>query len=235
MKSALNEKPKVLAIIPARGGSKGLPRKNIKLLYGKPLITYSIEVALQAELIDQVLVSTDDEEIASVARNAGADVPFLRPLGLADDKANVGDAVHFTLTELAKRDINPKIVILLYPTHPFRTPKLLNFIVSKNLDGFTPVQTVKKITLSNCSLLVQNNLGKLYSVLPTNFDGRLKRKTFFRDYGLCTGFLLGAPSKPFIHTIENPVSLIDIDSPHDFFLSEEVLKNNLFDFATAPF
>lgn len=225
----------MVAVIPARGGSKGLPRKNILKLCGKPLISYSIEVALQAKLIDQVYVSTDDEEIALAAQNAGAEVPFLRPSNLADDKANVGDAVHFTLSELAKRNIHPEIFVLLYPTHPFRTPGLIDFIVKKNLGGYSPVQTVKKVTHRDCSLLAQDSFGKLHSVLPVNPDGRPKRKTYFRDYGLCTGVHLRIPEKPFIHLIEDPIALIDIDRPLDFALAEEVLKNGLFQFDTDSF
>ncbi|MBW1723549.1 MAG: hypothetical protein JRH13_15900, partial [Deltaproteobacteria bacterium] len=76
-------KPEVLAIIPARGGSKGLPRKNIRDLCGKPLIAYSIEVALRAKLIDRVVVSTEDEEIAEISESFGAEVPFLRPKEMA--------------------------------------------------------------------------------------------------------------------------------------------------------
>ena len=75
-----------IAIIPARGGSKRIPRKNIKLFCGKPMIAWSIEAALNSECFEQVIVSTDDEEIASIARNYGADVPFVRPKNLADDQ-----------------------------------------------------------------------------------------------------------------------------------------------------
>ncbi|HNT37161.1 MAG TPA: acylneuraminate cytidylyltransferase family protein, partial [bacterium] len=75
----------VIAIIPARGGSKGVPRKNVRLLGGRPLIAHSIEAALQANCVDRVVVSTDDEEIAQVALNAGAEIPFMRPPELALD------------------------------------------------------------------------------------------------------------------------------------------------------
>ncbi|MBQ9511715.1 MAG: NTP transferase domain-containing protein, partial [Lachnospiraceae bacterium] len=83
----------ILAMIPARGGSKGIKDKNITPLAGKPLITYTIEAALQSRYIDRVVVSTDSEAIAAVARAAGADVPFLRPAELASDTAKSIDAV----------------------------------------------------------------------------------------------------------------------------------------------
>jgi CMP-N,N'-diacetyllegionaminic acid synthase len=81
----------MLAIIPARGGSKGLPRKNIKLLDGLPLICYTIKAALDSKLVDRVIVSTDDVEIATISRDFGAEVPFMRPDNLASDKSMVMD------------------------------------------------------------------------------------------------------------------------------------------------
>jgi CMP-N-acetylneuraminic acid synthetase len=78
---------KVLAIIPARGGSKGIPRKNIRDLCGKPLIAYSIEAAIKSRLINRVIVSTDDEEIAEISKSFGAEVPFMRPVCLAEDRS----------------------------------------------------------------------------------------------------------------------------------------------------
>src|SRR6476469_9754502 len=84
----MTDLPKVLAVIPARGGSKGVPRKNIRLVCGKPLIAYTIETALAAKnVLTRVLVSTDDAEIAEIARRYGAEVPFLRPADLANDTA----------------------------------------------------------------------------------------------------------------------------------------------------
>ena len=84
---------KLLAVLPARGGSKGIPKKNIRLLGGKPLIAYTIEAAKGVSAIDRLIVSTDDAEIAEVAREYGADVPFLRPKELAGDAAPVSGAI----------------------------------------------------------------------------------------------------------------------------------------------
>ena len=88
---------KCIAVIPARGGSKRIPKKNIKLFHGKPLIAYSIEVALKSKLFDKVVVSTDDEEIARIAKKYGAEVPFLRPKELSDDFSSSGDVVNHTI------------------------------------------------------------------------------------------------------------------------------------------
>jgi CMP-N,N'-diacetyllegionaminic acid synthase len=106
----------ILALIPARGGSKGIPRKNIKELCGKPLIAWSIEVALNADFVDHVVVSTDDEEIAKIALNYGAEVPFLRPPELAQDETPGIDPVLHALGKLPKFDS----ILLLQPTSPLR-------------------------------------------------------------------------------------------------------------------
>ena len=92
-----------VAIIPARGGSKRIPRKNIKMFHGKPLIAYSIEVALASQLFDKVVVTTDDEEIAMVAKAYGAEVPFLRPKALADDFTGTGDVIDHALNVLKEQ------------------------------------------------------------------------------------------------------------------------------------
>jgi CMP-N,N'-diacetyllegionaminic acid synthase len=91
--STLNEKPETIAIIPARGGSKGIPRKNIVDLCGKPLIAYAIEAALKSDMITRVVVSTDDEGIAEISTAYGAEVPFLRPKEMALDRSSIGDAI----------------------------------------------------------------------------------------------------------------------------------------------
>lgn len=112
---------KVLGVIPARGGSKGIPSKNIKLLNGKPLIAYTIESALKSGL-DSVVVSTDSNEIAQIAKEYGAEVPFLRPENLASDTAaSMPVAVH-ALHEMERiNDTLYDAVMLLQPTTPFRT------------------------------------------------------------------------------------------------------------------
>lgn len=117
----------ILAIIPARGGSKSIPRKNIKLLGSKPLITYSIEAGLMAKKVGRVVVSTDDEEIANVARKFGAEVPFMRPKKLGED--NIPDLPVFqhTLKWLKEHEnYVPDIVVQLRPTSPFRPPRLID-------------------------------------------------------------------------------------------------------------
>jgi CMP-N,N'-diacetyllegionaminic acid synthase len=111
----------VLALIPARGGSKGIPRKNILSVAGKPLIAWSIQQALQSTRITRVVVSTDDDEIGAVAREYGAEVPFIRPEEYADDMSPDIDVFRHALRFLADRDsYHPELVVHLRPTGPAR-------------------------------------------------------------------------------------------------------------------
>lgn len=110
-----------LAIIPARGGSKRIPRKNIKPFHGKPMIAYSIEAAINSECFDMVLVSTDDAEIADVARSYGAQSPFLRPTEISDDHATTMDVIHHAITWCEANNMNVEEVCCLYATAPFVT------------------------------------------------------------------------------------------------------------------
>lgn len=110
------KKHKTIAIVPARGGSKGLPGKNIKLLNGKPLIAYSIEAARAVSRIDQIIISTESGEIADVAKTCGVDVPFMRPANLATDESPTIDLILHCLDMIPEATT----VVLLQPTSPFR-------------------------------------------------------------------------------------------------------------------
>lgn len=116
---------KYLAIIPARGGSKGLPGKNIRDMLGKPLIAWSIEHARSAKAISHVIVSTDSEEIATVAKKFGAEVPFMRPANLAEDTTPTEPVLLHALDWYAAKGEEPDALILLQPTSPFRKEKAL--------------------------------------------------------------------------------------------------------------
>lgn len=121
------KKPEVLAVIPARGGSKGIPRKNIKLFAGYPLLSYSVAAGLQSELCTRVIVSTDDEEIAVVAREWGAETPFLRPAEFAADNSLDLPVFRHALTWLKENEgYVPDIVLQLRPTSPARPRTLVD-------------------------------------------------------------------------------------------------------------
>ena len=128
-------KAEVLAVIPARGGSKGIPRKNIKNFAGHPLIAYSIEAGLQAQMVTRVIVTTDDEEIAAVARQYGAEVPFLRPQEYAQDQTlDLPVFQHLTQWFAENEGYHPDVVVQLRPTSPVRPPTLVDEAVCMLLD-----------------------------------------------------------------------------------------------------
>ena len=122
---------KILGIIPARAGSKGVPGKNIKLLGNKPLLQYTAEAAKQAGLISDIIISTDTEEIAGVAAKAGIEVPFLRPPNLATDTASSIDVVIHAIKFLSSKGRNYDAVCLLQPTNPFRRKGFIDAAIEK--------------------------------------------------------------------------------------------------------
>ncbi|WP_034920694.1 pseudaminic acid cytidylyltransferase [Gillisia sp. CAL575] len=132
-----------LAIIPARGGSKRIPRKNIKDFLGKPIIAYSIEAALKSDLFDEVMVSTDDKEIAEIAIKYGAKVPFLRSGKNADDYATTVDVLIEVIEKYKAQGRTFENIACLYPSAPFTTSKKLKeaytILISKRLDAVFPV------------------------------------------------------------------------------------------------
>ena len=135
---------KALFVIPARGGSKGIPHKNIKLLGGKPLIGYSVDVARQFADDADICVSTDDEEIASVVRSMGLEVPFMRPAELATDKSGTYEVLLHALDFYRSKGVEYDVLVLLQPTSPFRKAE----DVKAALDMYSPdidmVVTVKE-------------------------------------------------------------------------------------------
>jgi pseudaminic acid cytidylyltransferase len=134
---------KNLAIITARGGSKRIPRKNIKDFNGKPIIAYSIEAALTSGIFDEVMVSTDDIEIADIAKQYGAVVPFMRSHKSSDDFATTADVLKEVLQSYNNIDKNFSFACCIYPTAPFVTAKKLktafDFLINKTADSVIPV------------------------------------------------------------------------------------------------
>jgi N-acylneuraminate cytidylyltransferase len=114
-----------LAVIPARGGSKRIPRKNLRDFHGKPIITYSVEMALNSGLFDEVIVSTDDEEIAQLARRLGASVPFMRPAELADDHSTTLDVIRHAIGWYEQGGVSITLVCCIYATAPMIQASML--------------------------------------------------------------------------------------------------------------
>jgi len=160
-----------VAIITARGGSKRIPRKNIKMFRGKPIIAYSIETALSSGLFDYVMVSTDDQEIAEVAKNYGAIVPFTRSPETANDYAGTSEVILEVLNDLKSLGKQFDLACCIYPTAPFITKQTLeeslNILIEKKFDTVFPVcpfsypiQRALEITNSKTSMLWPENIGK---------------------------------------------------------------------------
>ncbi|QGY39354.1 NTP transferase domain-containing protein [Pseudodesulfovibrio cashew] len=222
----------VIAIIPARGGSKGIPRKNIRELCGKPLVAYSIETALAAKQIHRVIVSTDDEEIAEVSRRYGAEVPFLRPREMATSVSNVAEAFNYTVEKLYGWLPDDIGVVALYPTHPFRTPAMLDKIAGLHEQGYDSVITVRHLEARGNSLLrIDPAEGRLR---PTLARGDVRRRDAgircSRPYGLASFFQFKPSKRQYLYGIRDRISLIDIDYEEDFLLAEEIVQRGLFDF-----
>ena len=161
-----------VAIIPARGGSKRIPRKNIKEFFGKPLIAYSIQTALQSGLFDEVIVSTDDEEIAQVARKYGALTPFVRPKELSDDFTGSGAVVAHALKYLQENGYEIDFLCTIYATAPFLEEKYLRLGLEKLKNSSAkyafsctsmpfPIQRTFKITQDErCEMFERENFSK---------------------------------------------------------------------------
>lgn len=130
-----------VAIIPARGGSKRIPRKNIRMFHGRPMIAWPITTALESGCFDRVIVSTDDEEIAAVARQWGAEVPFMRPAELADDHTGTRAVIQHAIAALGG-DSAPEIVACIYPCTPLLQPKDLRSAMARVRAGETMIVSV---------------------------------------------------------------------------------------------
>lgn len=136
------KKEKIVAIIPARGGSKGIPRKNIKLLNGKPMISYIIKSALAVKEIDRVIVSTDDDEIANISKEYGAEVPFIRPPELAEDSIPTTPVLQHAIKWLKDNEnYDADIVVLLYATSPLLKSEKIKEAIEK-INGNKNVDSV---------------------------------------------------------------------------------------------
>lgn len=163
---------KTVAIITARGGSKRIPRKNIKEFCGKPILAYSIEAALQSGLFDTVMVSTDDEEIADIARRYGADVPFYRSEKTANDYATTNDVLLEVIDEYEKRGELFDVACCIYPTAPFLTAERLAQATTKLLesDADTLIPVVSFSYPPQRAMVIEND--RLVFKYPEYIDAR---------------------------------------------------------------
>ena len=232
----------VLAIIPARGGSKGIKRKNIIPIKGKPLLAYSIDHALSCSLITRVIVSTEDEEIKNIAHKYGAEVPFNRPKALAEDHVLDTPVFKHALEFLDQNEkYKPDVVVHLRPTAPFRRIKWIEDMVSllinhREADSVCTISKVKEHPYRMFSIARSGNLYPIMSTehprphivdrhdLPDIFYYNCvidvtKPKTIFKKN--CT---VGDIILPYIID-ENDVA--DIDTPEDLIKAEKIIKRTV--------
>jgi len=223
---------KAVAIIPARGGSKRIPRKNIKKFHGKPLIAYSIQTAKASGLFDKVIVSTDDAEIAEVAKQYGADVPFIRPKTLADDFTGTATVVNHTLEWLKEHGEEYDFVCTIYATAPLLQSKYLieGYMKLQNSDAVNafsatsmpfPIQRTFKITANErCEMF-----------WPENYNTRSQDlEEAYQDAGQFYWTKIGKKSKEIIFGKDSipiilPRYLVqDIDTVEDWERAEILYK-----------
>lgn len=174
-----------IAIITARGGSKRIPGKNIKDFLGKPIMAYSIETAFASGLFHEVMVSTDDEEIASVAKKYGAVVPFMRSSETSDDFSTTSEVLLEVLGRLRKEHKNYSNACCIYPTAPFITSDSLqkgfDLLVDSKYDAVFPVAAFSFPVLRS---LVKNDEGKVVMKWPENLNTRSQdMPSFYHDAG----------------------------------------------------
>ncbi len=140
-------KKKILTLITARGGSKGIPKKNIKILNGKPLIQYTIEAAVKSKYTDEIILSSDCEEIIKISKNLGIKVPFIRPKKLAQDKSKQEDAILHSMNWIEKNNGKFDYILVLVPTNPLRDSKELD----KCIEYFLKMKKAKAVfSVSEC-------------------------------------------------------------------------------------
>jgi CMP-N-acetylneuraminic acid synthetase len=233
---SLAQRPVCVGIIPARGGSKGIPGKNLKPAAGKPLIAWTVETALAATSLDRVIVSTDSLEIAEVARRHGAEVPFMRPADLAqDDTPGIEPVLHAALWLEENEGYHPDLIMLLQPTSPLRIPedidRAIELIREKSADAVvsvTPVEAhpywMKQIDgagrMTDFIKLDQpidrrQDLPEVYvlngAIYLARYEALVEQKTFYAD----NTFSLVMP-------VERS---LDIDAPWDLYLADLILKD----------
>lgn len=228
----INEKS-VLAIIPARGGSKGIKGKNIFSIEGKPLIAYTIEAACASEYIDTVIVSTDNQEIADVSKAYGAEVPFLRPAELASDYAKTIDAVLHAVYTLKEMGKEYDYLVLLQPTQPLRSAEDIDHAIilcDKEMRGVVSISRVKDHPVLMRYMNAQGEMCKLLELNST------VRRQDMPDYYRVNGCVYVNPMSevtgelsfndnpiPYIMPVERSV---DIDGYEDIALVEYYLRNH---------
>jgi CMP-N-acetylneuraminic acid synthetase len=224
----------VLGIVPARGGSKGVPGKNLRLLAGRTLIAYTAEAARASGVVDRLVLSTDDQQIAEAGRCAGIEVPFMRPAALASDDAPMLGVIDHALRELAARGDQPEMVVLLQPTSPLRRAAHIRSAVTllRESAADSVVSVVAVPRHLSPDYVMRIDAGRLRPFLPEG-AGLMRRQdarqAYSRDgtvYAFWTrtlerfGSIYGDDSRPMVIDAAESLS---IDSPEDWAAAERIL------------
>jgi len=222
----------VVAIIPARGGSKGIPRKNLRPLMGKPLMSHIIENALKVKEIDRVIVSTEDEEIAEVAKKYGAEVPFMRPEKLAGDKVLTAPVLQHAVDWLKENEnYNADIVVLLYATSPLLRAEKIREAVEK-IKNKPEVDSVVSL-VNDDKYHWKEEAGKLVRIYPHKMVRRQDMDPYLIENGAIyiirkeklkeTGDYIGGNIK---YILMDKKDSWDIDDDEDFEIVEKLIEQN---------
>ncbi len=240
---------KVVALIPARAGSKRVPGKNIRPLHGHPLIAYTIAPALQSGVFDAVIVSTDSEEVAAIARHYGAEVPFLRPAAMAGDTSPDIEWVEYTLEAMRNQGRSPEAFSLLRPTSPFRTPDTIRraWDAFRSAAGADSLRAVEKCTQHPGKMWVVrgNRLLPLlpfgpaeqpwhssqYQSLPVVWVQNASLEVAWSRVVFEGRTIAGETLVPFFTT---EAEGFDINNPYDWMVAEQLLTNGDVQLCAVP-
>ena len=227
---------KVIAIIPARAGSKGVLNKNIKSLNGKPLISYTIEEAKKSKFIDKLIVSTDSKEIADISLSQGASVPFIRPSELSTDSSLTFDVIKHTMNFLKDKDEHYDIIVLLQPTTPFRKVESIDkaILTLKKSNKYTSVVSVIDVEGNHPLRMKKIEGDYLINYIEQGFENMNPRNELPKVY-IRSGAIYAILTKNFyeeqslVSNLCSPIILdkietINIDSPLDFEFCEFILN-----------
>lgn len=232
-------KSDILGLILARGGSKGIPRKNLQPLGGRPLLAYTVEAALAAQTITRVIVSTDDAEIADTAKQCGAEVPFLRPSEYATDMASSISVVHHALGWLdQKEEYRPTGVVLLPPTCPFRTAEQIDGTVTLwQSSGLDSAMTIYLFERNPFAIFTRETDGRLTEVFETTYRPQ-RRQDLLRFFRHSQAVVISQTT--YLESVNDSASVIhwdsvagfevdtisafDIDTQTDLFIAEALVR-----------
>lgn len=242
----MSAKPEILAVIPARGGSKSIPRKNIKILAGKPLIAWTIEAAKKSKYLTRIIVSTDDREIAEIAKKCGAEAPFLRPAVISGDLATDVEFLVHALDFLKERDgYEPEIILRLPPTSPLRTAAHIDLGIETLLknpeaDAVRPVTEAPKHpykmwSLSTDGKYLEPFLAKHITGMeePYNMPRQVLPKVYVHTGAMdvmrlrTIRELKSTSGKRLAYFFMKPEDSVNIDTALDFDLAEILMKRRL--------